>query len=68
MKKLAFLKSKKQKPKYGHIEQDGGVTKKVVTNAPKHIQSTLIIRFTVEMSTVADMEENEYCGYAAVLQ
>lgn len=63
MKKIAFFKCKKQKTKYGDKEQDGGVTKKVVTNAPKHIQSTLIIRFTVEMSTVADTEENEYCGY-----
>ena len=61
--KIAFFKCKKQKTKYGDKEQDGGVTKKVVTNAPKHIQSTLIIRFTVEMSTVADTEENEYCGY-----
>lgn len=63
MKKITFFKCNKQKTKYGDIEQDGGVKKKVVTNAPKHIQSTLIIRFIVEMSTVADAEENEYCGY-----
>ena len=61
--KITFLKCNKQKTKYRDIVQDGGVKKKVVTNAPKHIQSTLIIRFIVEMSTVADAEENEYCGY-----
>ncbi|MBQ4068342.1 MAG: hypothetical protein IJC76_03745 [Lachnospiraceae bacterium] len=63
MKKLTFFKSKKQKHMYGDMEEDGGVEKKVVINAPKHIQSTLIIRFSVEMSTVAAAKENEYCGY-----
>jgi len=44
------------------MEIDGGVTKKVAKNAPKHIESTHIIKFCVEMSTVADAENDEYCG------
>lgn len=63
MEKQFFLKRKKRIATDEDIEIDGGVTKETVTNAPKHIKSTLIIRVTIEMSTVADGEENEYSGY-----
>ena len=63
MNRLSFFKNRKLKANKEDIEQDGGITKKTNIDAPKHIESTLIIRFAIEMSTVADCEENEYCGY-----
>lgn len=63
MKLLSLLGNKKQKTEYENIEQDGSVTVTINENAPKLIKSTLIIRFCVEISTLADDDENEYCGY-----
>ncbi len=52
----------KRKPNDEDVEIDGGVTERVDTKAPKHINSKTIIMFSAEMSTVADVED-EYCGY-----
>ena len=53
---------RKRKPKNETEDIDGGITKYTDTNAPKVIESELIISFECELSTLADAEDDEYSG------
>lgn len=58
----ALVRHTKRNPRDEDVEIDGGVTQHVDTKAPKQINSNLIIGFSVEISTLADADDNEYCG------